>query len=314
MPYQTHASGPAGDSDSPEKLSRLNLPTDLTGKRVLDIGCNEGYFCAVAAERGAQVVGIDRWSSAIAFAKERYGHLGMDFICRGWDQLPPGPFDIVIWASAMHYEPDPRRQMERIRDVLAPDGMLILECGVLEYPSREMVRVQRGPDFVWHPTRPFLLEHLLSGFAVRTVHGGNRMPGDPVPRAVFHCHVWRPVVMIVRAPSQSGKGALAARLSPQATKVVSVDTVVLRVAAADRPESPIHAFIKKHGHWQRLNILYQMIDQEGLTTDFAGLLATHVVPSDELVLYEGDLSEPQARALADALRPRARVWEATRLA
>lgn len=36
-----------------------HLPNDLNGWRVLDIGCNAGYFSFALARRGAQVLGID---------------------------------------------------------------------------------------------------------------------------------------------------------------------------------------------------------------------------------------------------------------
>ena len=35
------------------------IPTDLTGWRVLDVGCNAGYYSVELARRGAQVLGID---------------------------------------------------------------------------------------------------------------------------------------------------------------------------------------------------------------------------------------------------------------
>ena len=35
------------------------LPSDLTGKRVLDLGCNAGLFCVRSALMGAEAVGID---------------------------------------------------------------------------------------------------------------------------------------------------------------------------------------------------------------------------------------------------------------
>ena len=42
----------AGDSDSVGKLCSLFLP-DLKGKRVLDVGCNTGFFCGWAAYKQA---------------------------------------------------------------------------------------------------------------------------------------------------------------------------------------------------------------------------------------------------------------------
>jgi 2-polyprenyl-3-methyl-5-hydroxy-6-metoxy-1,4-benzoquinol methylase len=37
----------------------LALCGDVRGKRVLDVGCGEGRFCRMLAERGAAVAGID---------------------------------------------------------------------------------------------------------------------------------------------------------------------------------------------------------------------------------------------------------------
>ena len=46
------------------------IPKDLTGKSVLDVGCNAGYFSLICKERGADcVVGIDYAERSIEMAK-----------------------------------------------------------------------------------------------------------------------------------------------------------------------------------------------------------------------------------------------------
>lgn len=40
-------------------LDHLNIPTDLTGKTVLDIGCSDGYYSFACEKRGAKVLAID---------------------------------------------------------------------------------------------------------------------------------------------------------------------------------------------------------------------------------------------------------------
>lgn len=45
------------------------LPTDLTGKRILDAGCGSGIYAQRLAERGAQVTGIDASRKMIEIAE-----------------------------------------------------------------------------------------------------------------------------------------------------------------------------------------------------------------------------------------------------
>src|SRR5690242_381830 len=52
--------GEEGDSQSEMKFHCLNY-SSFDGKSVLDVGCNEGFFCFKAAAGGAtKVVGIDQ--------------------------------------------------------------------------------------------------------------------------------------------------------------------------------------------------------------------------------------------------------------
>ena len=72
-----------GGSKSGEKLKALRLPqlrrtghseaTPLRGLSVLDIGCNEGFFCGDALQQGARrVVGIDMNKGFLERARKRF--------------------------------------------------------------------------------------------------------------------------------------------------------------------------------------------------------------------------------------------------
>jgi tRNA (mo5U34)-methyltransferase len=52
------------------------IPQDLTGKKVLDVGCNAGYYSIELAKRGAQVLGIDvdeHYLRQARWVAERFG-------------------------------------------------------------------------------------------------------------------------------------------------------------------------------------------------------------------------------------------------
>ncbi len=87
-------------------LSRL--PTNLSGRRILDAGCGTGALAIELAKRGAHVIAVDLSSTLIDLAKERIdpslAHL-VEF--HAGDMLDPkfGVFDYVVCMdSVIHYQ------------------------------------------------------------------------------------------------------------------------------------------------------------------------------------------------------------------
>lgn len=313
--YQAHDPDTKAISDTQRKLARLQIPQDLSGMRVLDVGCNEGYFAHLARERGAvDVTGIDFVGSNIEFATKRYGGEGLRFLHQTWDTLPDGPFDLVLWTSAMHYDLDPRSVTDAIFEIMSPGGLLILECGVIGAPHKEFMPVPRTADTRWYPTLEFLLEEVLPRFSVRQVAQPEIAEGDYVPRSVFHCRRAEPEVILVRGPSGQGKSTLAERLRPAATKVISLDLFVSRLGVNKHPHDDLERFFIANYDPVNLGRIYKGIDEAGLTTAYAELLAKAVAKTDSVVLIEGLLTDAQAAALTRTLAGRAVVWDVQRTA
>jgi SAM-dependent methyltransferase len=311
--YQTHESDSPGFSDSLRTLERIALPADLTGKSVLDLGCNEGFFCGEAARRGAKsVIGIDVDRAALETAKRLYGSKKVKFVFQDWESLPEGRFDIVLWISGMHYELDPASVTRRIAALLRSGGLFILECGVLDWPQPEMVLFSRHSDSRWYPTAP-LLDSWLSDYSARRIGSPASIDGDPVPRAVFHCFHRRPTVVLIRGKSRRGKTGLAASIADSATKVVSLDAFVTRIAVSPYHHTALHELIRDRYDSKDLSKIYYAIDESDLSEEYARLVAESVAPSDRLVVIEGLLTDPQAEALQLCLSERALVWDVERL-
>lgn len=312
--YQTHEGQKKGMSDSARKLLRLKLPARMDGMSLLDIGCNEGYFCNEAVKRGARrVVGIDFYKPAIEFARSYYPDPKIEFRYQRWDVLPEGPFDVVLWTSSMHYERDPGRMFAKIADVLAPGGVFILECGVLGDPEKEMVFVQRQDDSLWYPTSAFLAALLDVHFASRRVSLPEVTRGDSVPRTVYHCHRRVPTVLLFRGETHQGKSSTARLITSSATKVVGLDLFVYRLAKSQYHHSKISEYVRDNFNANDLTSLYKGIDGAGLTREYIDLLSYEIASSDALVVIEGLLTDIQVSTLADVLGTRAIVWDSQRI-
>jgi 2-polyprenyl-3-methyl-5-hydroxy-6-metoxy-1,4-benzoquinol methylase len=208
MTYQSF-DGTEGDSDSAAKLKCLRLPEDLTGRAVLDIGCNEGFFCMEAWRRGAaRVMGIDGNPEFIERARQRdpsTDYRVMDFhSLDGIDE----DFDVILLLSALHYATHPQKLLGEIVGLLRPKGLFVLECGIVPERKADWVAVYRPiGDVVRHPTHAALMK-ALKGATARRAGTSVDQKGDPIPRYVYHANPLKPMVLLVSGPSGSGKSTL----------------------------------------------------------------------------------------------------------
>ena len=218
--YQSFPDAP-GDSESLKKLKALRLP-DLMDQRFLDLGCNEGFFCAYARYAGAaQVVGLDASADYIERARKRVP--GVEFLHQSWDTLPAGPFDVVLLASALHYARDQAALIDSVMRVLSPAGTLVLELGVVAGDESAWVEVARGSDKRLFATWPKLRE-VLAPYAWKLVSESTLQKGDPTPRYVLHINARKPVAYLLMEPGGFGKSTLCRELfAPAGVPIVSGD-------------------------------------------------------------------------------------------
>ncbi len=95
------------------------LPQDLSGLRIVDVGCGTGYCSEQLLKRGATVVAFDLSQSMLDKAKERCGELNISYVQGDAEHLPfnDNTFDIVISSLALQWCQDlsvPLREMNRI--------------------------------------------------------------------------------------------------------------------------------------------------------------------------------------------------------
>ena len=111
--------------------SRLNLLGDITGKKVLDIGCGAGQNAVALAKAGAVVSAVDFSEHQIGHARELASNknVNIDFRVgdiRKLDAFPNSNFDLVLSACAISFVKEIDLVFGEAFRVLKRDGALIL--------------------------------------------------------------------------------------------------------------------------------------------------------------------------------------------
>jgi len=296
MVYQSFPDEENGDSDSPNKLNAMNLPKRLDGKRVLDIGCNEGYFCIEAKRRGAsRVVGIDMNPEFIEKARNRAKGLEIEFLCQSWDNgLPQEEFDYVFLLSALHYGRDKQKLIDEIHSILAPNGELLLELGEVYSHYAMWTRTKRAHHgTVLHPTHKLVDQCLLRNFVYRHVHTSVDQKGDPVQRKIYRCSKFKPIALLITDNYNNGKTTLARELSRTGDcTVFPLDSYIADVARNESFSPELTKFILNRLS-RGLAFVAQELPESSLFEEFINGAVETMPDHERLLIIEGFcLKEP----------------------
>ncbi|HYG25807.1 MAG TPA: TIGR04290 family methyltransferase [Caulobacteraceae bacterium] len=125
------------------------VPKDLTGRTVLDIGCNGGFYSIEMKKRGAdRVVGIDFDDRYLAQAKFAAEVTGQDIEFRKmsvYDVAELGEtFDVVLFMGVLYHLRHPLLALDLIHDHVAGD-LLIFQT--MQRGSNEIDEVRGNYDF-----------------------------------------------------------------------------------------------------------------------------------------------------------------------
>jgi SAM-dependent methyltransferase len=164
-----------------------SLPAEGCGRRVLDLGCADGYLARILMARGYSVTGVERYAPPEA---------GFEVVEADLDAGMPvvsGPYDYVLCADILEHLREPLRLLKAVQGVLAPGGTLIASLpnsGHLYF--RLNVLMGRFPQhdrglfdrthvhfYMWHDWRRLLA---MGGFEIRTCRTSGVPVGLALPR------------------------------------------------------------------------------------------------------------------------------------
>jgi len=194
------------------RIKLMQIPEDLTGKRVLDIGAYDGFFSFEFEKRGAEVLSVDIWTDAmwekfqfaIAKKQSKIKYERIDVHDLSPDQI--GTFDIVFCAGVLYHLRHPLLALEAIRSVTG--GLLILETVTLVPFTHE-----RFPMIGFFPGDKEAIASghgygVCAGATIAWIQAALRSAGFDKVECKYKpsMHWWRKMVALFTNKPQGGRG------------------------------------------------------------------------------------------------------------
>jgi SAM-dependent methyltransferase len=198
---------------------------------LLDAGCGGGLFLRLMRERGVRAVGLDFSAQAAAVAWKH----GAPAVCALLERAPfrPGSLAGVSMFHVIEHLSDPRAYILATRDLLAPDGRLVVQVPNAScWQFRLLGRAWNGMDVPRHlfDFRAADLEKLIESCGFETLRRKYfSMRDNPAGLASSLAPGLDPMARRVRRPWENGAAQLAK------------DLVYLALTAAAVPFAAVEA-------------------------------------------------------------------------
>jgi len=126
--------GETGLNKVMEEPAIRSLVPDLTGKRVLDLGCGFGHVARYARQMGAaEVLGVDISDRMIESAQQATEDPAITYAVIAMQDIKPisGQFDVIISSMALHYIDDYAAVVKTMATSLTHGGSFLFS---IEHP------------------------------------------------------------------------------------------------------------------------------------------------------------------------------------
>jgi tRNA (mo5U34)-methyltransferase len=168
---------------------------DLQGKKVLDIGCLDGFWSFEAERRGAAEVYATDLTSQARPDREPYFRLAKELLGSRVQYFPDlsvfdvarlgvNDFDVVLYLGVYYHLRDPVLSFARLRQVMRDGAVLLVEGQAIDATEayarffyREAFQADRSNW--WVPTIPCLQEWIESSFFA--IEDEQWLPHEDVP-------------------------------------------------------------------------------------------------------------------------------------
>ena len=163
-----------------KKALRLIEASRLDKKNlsIFDVGAGNGFFLAIAKERGWRVAGIDSSPKNVELAKRKFN---VDLICTNFAFYKKNEhkFDVISFWDVIEHLPDPNSAIQKAKEMLSPNGQLLIGVPNDQSLLRRLSILIHRVTFGWVKKgldKVYFLEH-VAYFNLRSLTGLMRRHG-----------------------------------------------------------------------------------------------------------------------------------------
>ncbi|MEN8141969.1 MAG: class I SAM-dependent methyltransferase [Thermodesulfobacteriota bacterium] len=103
----------------------LSKHMNVSGMRILEVGCGSGAILKYLHDNGAIVKGIDLSREYLEYGRKKYG---LDLSSTDLFELPDNhEFDLIIYSDVLEHILSPREHLEKIKRLLKTGGLLYIK-------------------------------------------------------------------------------------------------------------------------------------------------------------------------------------------
>lgn len=197
----------------------LELAGDLSGKRVLELGCAAGGLTTHLVQRATEVLSVDAEPQMIELARQRVGtaaQFKLVDLDQPTDIAPRASVDVVVASLVLHYIQDWAPLMRELHRCLQPGGTLVFSLhhpitGWLLSDRTDYHRTQLvSEEWNWgglevtaqsyrRPLSSIFGELRRAGFSIDTVEEPQIQPSADIDAELLHALNTQPFFLYIRA-------------------------------------------------------------------------------------------------------------------
>ncbi|PIP24495.1 MAG: hypothetical protein CO140_01235 [Candidatus Moranbacteria bacterium CG_4_9_14_3_um_filter_40_7] len=119
-----------------------SAPKDLSGKKIIDIGCGEGRWSRFFSQRGSVVLGIDKKDQILEVAREKSKNFkNINFVNLPFEKIeeePIGRFDYIINSYVLHNFNNLDQFFSTANHLLKMNGKLLLISILFHFSDKKL--------------------------------------------------------------------------------------------------------------------------------------------------------------------------------